>query len=144
MGADYSFELISIETYVPQFIGHTKLFLGSVYYETDCEMLALLGRLGSWEFMNFLHELFFLNYNSVVSLFWEMCIVPKLVLIYIIYLYTIYWYRQSSTFLSLCNIKKTNIHQTFHWPSFLQNQVFLFLYKKNGLKKCWLLYVSSD
>ena len=47
MGADYSFELISIETYVPQFIGHTKLFLGSVYYETDCEMLALLGRLGS-------------------------------------------------------------------------------------------------
>ena len=32
MGADYSFELISIETYAPQFIGHNKVFLGSVYY----------------------------------------------------------------------------------------------------------------
>ena len=31
MGADYSFELISIETYAPQFIGHNKLFLGSVF-----------------------------------------------------------------------------------------------------------------
>ena len=30
MGADYSFELISIQTYAPQFIGHNKLFLGSV------------------------------------------------------------------------------------------------------------------
>ena len=30
MGADYSFELISIETYAPQFIGHIKIFLGSV------------------------------------------------------------------------------------------------------------------
>ena len=30
MGADYSFELVSIETYAPQFIGHNKLFLGSV------------------------------------------------------------------------------------------------------------------
>ena len=30
MGADYSFELISIETCVPQLIGHNKLFLGSV------------------------------------------------------------------------------------------------------------------
>ena len=29
-GADYSFEVISIETYAPQFIGHNKLFLGSV------------------------------------------------------------------------------------------------------------------
>jgi hypothetical protein len=28
MGADYSFELISIETYAPQFIGHNKIFLG--------------------------------------------------------------------------------------------------------------------
>ena len=33
MAADYSFELISIETYVPQFIGHNKLFLGSVHSE---------------------------------------------------------------------------------------------------------------
>ena len=30
MGADYSFDLISIETYAPQFIGYNKLFLGSV------------------------------------------------------------------------------------------------------------------
>ena len=30
MGADYSFGLISIETFAPQFIGHTKFFLGSV------------------------------------------------------------------------------------------------------------------
>ena len=30
MGANYSFELISIETYAPQFIGHNKFFLGSV------------------------------------------------------------------------------------------------------------------
>ena len=30
MGADYSFEFISIETYAPQFIGHNKFFLGSV------------------------------------------------------------------------------------------------------------------
>ena len=31
VGADYSFELISIEIYAPQFIGHNKLFLGSVF-----------------------------------------------------------------------------------------------------------------
>ena len=31
MGADYSFELISIVHWVPQFIGHNKIFLGSVY-----------------------------------------------------------------------------------------------------------------
>ena len=30
MDADYSFELISIKTYAPQFIGHNKIFLGSV------------------------------------------------------------------------------------------------------------------
>jgi hypothetical protein len=30
MGADYSFELNSIETYAPQFLGHDNLFLGSV------------------------------------------------------------------------------------------------------------------
>jgi hypothetical protein len=30
MGADYSFELNSIETYDPQFFGHNNLFLGSV------------------------------------------------------------------------------------------------------------------
>ena len=30
MGADYSLELISIETYAPQFVGHNDLFLGSV------------------------------------------------------------------------------------------------------------------
>ena len=32
MGAEYSFELISIETYSPQFVGLNKLFLGSVIY----------------------------------------------------------------------------------------------------------------
>ena len=30
MGVDYSFELISIETYAPKFIEHNKLLLGSV------------------------------------------------------------------------------------------------------------------
>ena len=30
MGADYSFELISIETYAPQYIWQNILFLGSV------------------------------------------------------------------------------------------------------------------
>ena len=30
MGADYSFELISIVHWVPQFIGHNNIFLGSV------------------------------------------------------------------------------------------------------------------
>ena len=30
MGADYTIELISIETYAPQFIGHNKIFLGCV------------------------------------------------------------------------------------------------------------------
>ena len=35
MGADYSFELISIETYAPQFIGYDKLFLGSVASGSD-------------------------------------------------------------------------------------------------------------
>ena len=33
MDADYSFELISIETYAPQFIGHNKIFLDSVIGE---------------------------------------------------------------------------------------------------------------
>jgi len=31
MGADYSFELNSIETFAPQFFGHNNLFLGSVH-----------------------------------------------------------------------------------------------------------------
>ena len=30
MGAYYSIELISIETYAPQFIGHNKISLGNV------------------------------------------------------------------------------------------------------------------
>ena len=46
MGANYSFELISIESYAPQFIGHNKLFLGSVtavmYYKVSLEMDLLL------------------------------------------------------------------------------------------------------
>ena len=36
LGADYSFELNSIETYAPQFFGHNNLFLGSVTYEWSC------------------------------------------------------------------------------------------------------------
>ena len=32
MGADYSIELISIETYAPQFIGNNKIFEGIVYF----------------------------------------------------------------------------------------------------------------
>ena len=32
MGADYSFELIFIETHTPLFNGHKELFLGSVWY----------------------------------------------------------------------------------------------------------------
>ena len=31
MGANYQIELISIETYAAQFIGHNRIFLGSVY-----------------------------------------------------------------------------------------------------------------
>ena len=37
MGADYSLEPISIETYVPQFIGHNKFFLGSVLRQGQLE-----------------------------------------------------------------------------------------------------------
>ena len=33
MGANYLFDLISIETYAPQFNGHNKLFLGSVVHK---------------------------------------------------------------------------------------------------------------
>ena len=33
MGADYTFELISIKTYAPQFKWHNKSFLGSVSNE---------------------------------------------------------------------------------------------------------------
>ena len=32
MGVDYSFVLISIETYAPQFIEHNKIFRGSVTF----------------------------------------------------------------------------------------------------------------
>ena len=32
IGADFSFELISMETYMPQFNGHNKSFLCSVWY----------------------------------------------------------------------------------------------------------------
>ena len=33
MGADYSIELIFIETYASQFIGHNKIFLGSIWID---------------------------------------------------------------------------------------------------------------
>ena len=36
MGADYLFELNSIETYAPQFFGHNNLFLGSVHCMVPC------------------------------------------------------------------------------------------------------------
>ena len=39
MGAEYSFELISIETYAPQFIGHDKFFLGSVCSVRQAQLL---------------------------------------------------------------------------------------------------------
>ena len=35
MGADYSFELISIETYTPQSNGHDKLFLDSAHLDSQ-------------------------------------------------------------------------------------------------------------
>ena len=35
MGADYSFELNSIETFAPQFFGHNILLLGSVFYHAS-------------------------------------------------------------------------------------------------------------
>ena len=35
MGADYRFVLISKETYVPQFIGYDKFFIGSVHTSYD-------------------------------------------------------------------------------------------------------------
>ena len=37
MGADYSFELISTDTYASQFNGHNKFFLGSVSKESQKE-----------------------------------------------------------------------------------------------------------
>ena len=41
MGADYAFELNSIETYAPQFFGHNDLFLGSVLgYDISILLLA--------------------------------------------------------------------------------------------------------
>ena len=38
MGADYLIDLISIETYAPQFIGHIKIFLGSVHGDQSLEI----------------------------------------------------------------------------------------------------------
>ena len=40
MGANYSFALISIETYAPQFIGHNEFFLGSVRLLYRSEFLS--------------------------------------------------------------------------------------------------------
>ena len=40
MGADYSFELISIETYAPQFNGHNKSFLCSVWCNGSHENIS--------------------------------------------------------------------------------------------------------
>ena len=37
MGAEYSLELISIETYAPQIIGHNKFFVGQCVVLHDLE-----------------------------------------------------------------------------------------------------------
>ena len=49
MGAGFSFELISIETYAPQFIAHNNFFLGSVFKQ------VMFDRLKSFEKCNFVH-----------------------------------------------------------------------------------------
>ena len=46
--ADYSFELISIETYAPQFIGHNKLFLGSVIQDWNSKVILRYYSLLVW------------------------------------------------------------------------------------------------
>ena len=43
MSADYSFELVCIETYAPKFIGHNKFFLGSVTYQKGSPQTKQLG-----------------------------------------------------------------------------------------------------
>ena len=44
MGADYLIELISIETYAPQYIGHNKIFLESVVRQLSfCRHTKLRG-----------------------------------------------------------------------------------------------------
>ena len=49
MGADYSFELIFIETCVPQFIGNRKSFLVSVFaYQILGSIWGQLKKLKSW------------------------------------------------------------------------------------------------
>ena len=42
MGDDYSVELISIETYAPQFIGHNKIFLGSVSSQLILSLIVMV------------------------------------------------------------------------------------------------------
>ena len=54
MGADYLLELISIETYAPQFIGHNKIFLGSVSY-------LLMWYNYSYTYSNYVNSLIFSN-----------------------------------------------------------------------------------
>ena len=44
MSADYSIELISIQAYAPQFNGHNKIFLGSVFYVVQ-DKAVYLGRI---------------------------------------------------------------------------------------------------
>ena len=41
MSADYSIELISIETYAPQFIGRNKIFLGSVIFDLCSDQICM-------------------------------------------------------------------------------------------------------
>ena len=49
MGADYSFELISIVHRVPQFIGHNEIFLGSVERERRLEIVMSSTCVIFWE-----------------------------------------------------------------------------------------------
>ena len=51
MSADYSFELIPIETYAPQFDGHNKIFLDSVLHtpwQLGSSSVSSLGIVRQW------------------------------------------------------------------------------------------------
>ena len=70
MGANFTIELISIETYSPQFIGHNKIFLGSVPWLTNSLIINLIK---VWK-IYFCH----LKTNSTYS---EICVKPSCTLI---------------------------------------------------------------
>ena len=75
MGADYSFELISIETYIcPQFIGHNKIFLCSVKtIDPIKHFLSKLGWLDFWvswvkNHMTLIFKIDFLSQNLLATI----------------------------------------------------------------------------